>query len=85
MRQGLLILAIGCTMAVQAQKAPVYETSAKDEIAALRVDSIRILHLKLTSFWIDGDDIVQCYHIVARNDINQLSLLGLYNGIEGFW
>ena len=36
MRQGLLILAIGCTMAVQAQKAPVYETSAKDEIAANR-------------------------------------------------
>ena len=36
MRQGLLILAISCTMAVQAQKAPVYETSAKDEIAANR-------------------------------------------------
>ena len=36
MRQVLLILAIGCTMAVQAQKAPVYETSAKDEIAANR-------------------------------------------------
>ena len=39
MRQGLLILAIGCTMAVQAQKAPVYETSAKDEIAANRFAS----------------------------------------------
>ncbi len=30
----LLTLAIGLTMAVQAQKAPVFETSAKDEIAA---------------------------------------------------
>lgn len=29
-------MAIGCTMAVQAQKAPVYETSAKDEITANR-------------------------------------------------
>ena len=31
MRHQLLILAIGCTMAVQAQKARVFETSAKDE------------------------------------------------------
>ena len=30
----LLTLAIGLTMAVQAQKTPVFETSAKDEIAA---------------------------------------------------
>ena len=29
-------MAIGCAMAVQAQKAPVYETSAKDEITANR-------------------------------------------------
>ena len=36
MRHQLLILAIGCTMAVQAQKAPVFETSAKDEIMANR-------------------------------------------------
>ena len=36
MRRQLLILAFGCTMAAQAQKAPVFETSAKDEIAANR-------------------------------------------------
>ena len=30
----LLMLAVGLTMAVQAQNAPVFETSAKDEIAA---------------------------------------------------
>ena len=36
MRHQLLFLAIGCAMTVQAQKAPVFETSAKDEIAANR-------------------------------------------------
>ena len=36
MKRQLLILAIGCSMAAQAQKAPVFETSAKDEIAANR-------------------------------------------------
>ena len=36
MRHQLLLFAIGCTMAVQAQKAPVYETSAKEEITANR-------------------------------------------------
>ena len=35
-RLQLLILATGFTMAMQAQKAPVFETSAKDEIAANR-------------------------------------------------
>lgn len=34
MKQVLLLLAVGCAMAVHAQKAPVFETSAKDEIAA---------------------------------------------------
>ena len=34
MRQQLLVFAIGCAMAAQAQKAPLFETSAKDEIAA---------------------------------------------------
>jgi len=34
MRKVLLTLAVGCAMAVQAQNAPVFETSAKDEIAA---------------------------------------------------
>ena len=32
----LLFMAIGLSMGVQAQKAPVFETSAKDEIAAAR-------------------------------------------------
>ena len=32
----VLMMAIGCTMAVQAQKAPVFETSAKEEIMANR-------------------------------------------------
>ncbi len=36
MKRKLLILAIGFSMAVQAQQAPVFETSAKDEIAANR-------------------------------------------------
>ena len=36
MKRQLLILAIGFSMAAQAQKAPVFETSAKDEIAANR-------------------------------------------------
>ena len=34
MRTQLLLMAIGFAMAAQAQKAPVFETSAKDEIAA---------------------------------------------------
>ena len=34
MRQQLLVFAIGCAMVAQAQKAPLFETSAKDEIAA---------------------------------------------------
>ena len=36
-RMQLLILAIGCTMAIEAQgqlKAPVYETTAKEDIIA---------------------------------------------------
>ena len=36
MKRQLLILAMGCTLAAQAQKAPVFETSAKDEIAENR-------------------------------------------------
>ena len=36
MRHQLLFLAMGFCMAVQAQKAPVFETSAKDEIVANR-------------------------------------------------
>lgn len=36
MKRVLLMMAIGCSMAVQAQKAPVFETSAKDEIVANR-------------------------------------------------
>ena len=37
MKKGLLLfMVIGCSMTVQAQKAPVFETSAKDEIAANR-------------------------------------------------
>ena len=34
MRKQLLLIAIGCAMAAQAQNAPVFETSAKKEIAA---------------------------------------------------
>ena len=34
MRKQLLLIAIGCAMAAQAQNAPVFETSAKEEIAA---------------------------------------------------
>lgn len=34
MRKQLFLMAIGCAMAAQAQKAPVFETSAKEEIAA---------------------------------------------------
>ena len=30
----LLMMAIGCSMAAQGQKAPLFETPAKDEIAA---------------------------------------------------
>ena len=36
MRHQLCIFAIGLAMAAQAQKAPVFETTAKDEIAANR-------------------------------------------------
>ena len=36
MRKVLLTMAIACSMAAQAQKAPVFETSAKNEIAANR-------------------------------------------------
>ena len=36
MKQQLLIFAIGFTMTMQAQNAPVFETSAKDEIMANR-------------------------------------------------
>ena len=36
MKKVLLTMAIACSMAAQAQKAPVFETSAKDEIAANR-------------------------------------------------
>ena len=36
MKRKLLILAIGFSMTMQAQEAPVFETSAKDEIAANR-------------------------------------------------
>ena len=36
MKQQLLIFAIGFSMTIQAQNAPVFETSAKDEIAANR-------------------------------------------------
>ena len=36
MRRQLLMMASACSMAAQAQKAPVFETSAKDEIAANR-------------------------------------------------
>ena len=36
MKRSLLLLAIGFAMTVQAQNAPVFETSAKDEIAANR-------------------------------------------------
>lgn len=36
MKRKLLILAIGFSMTMQAQQAPVFETSAKDEIAANR-------------------------------------------------
>ena len=36
MKQQLLIFAIGFSMTMQAQNAPVFETSAKDEIAANR-------------------------------------------------
>ena len=36
MKRKLLFLAIGCAMAAQAQNAPVFETSAKEEIAANR-------------------------------------------------
>ena len=36
MKRQLLMMAIACSMAAQAQKAPVFETSAKDEIAANR-------------------------------------------------
>ena len=32
----LLFMVVGCSMTVQAQKTPVFETSAKDEIAANR-------------------------------------------------
>ena len=34
MKRKLLILAIGFSMTLQAQNAPVFETSAKEEIAA---------------------------------------------------
>ena len=34
MRKQLFLIAIGCAMAAQAQKAPVFETSAKEEITA---------------------------------------------------
>ena len=34
MRKQLFLMAIGCAMAAQAQNAPVFETSAKEEIAA---------------------------------------------------
>lgn len=34
MRKQLLLIAIGCAMAAQAQNAPVFETSAKEEITA---------------------------------------------------
>ena len=34
MRKQLLLIAIGCAMVAQAQNAPVFETSAKEEIAA---------------------------------------------------
>ena len=34
MRKQLFLIAIGCAMAAQAQNAPVFETSAKEEIAA---------------------------------------------------
>lgn len=34
MRKQLLLIAIGCAMVAQAQKAPVFETSAKEEITA---------------------------------------------------
>ena len=34
MRKQLLLMAIGCAMAAQAQNAPVFETSAKEEITA---------------------------------------------------
>ena len=33
MKKVLLTMAIACSVAAQAQKAPVFETSAKDEIA----------------------------------------------------
>lgn len=36
MKKVLLTMAIACSMAAEAQKAPVFETSAKDEIAANR-------------------------------------------------
>ena len=36
MRNVLLTMAIACSMAAEAQKAPVFETSAKEEIAANR-------------------------------------------------
>lgn len=36
MRHQLLLIAIGCAMAAQAQKAPVFEKSAKEEIAENR-------------------------------------------------
>lgn len=36
MKRKLLFLAIGCAMVAQAQNAPVFETSAKEEIAANR-------------------------------------------------
>ncbi len=36
MRKQLLMMAIACSMAAQAQKAPLFEISAKDEIAANR-------------------------------------------------
>ena len=36
MKKILLTMAITCSVAAQAQKAPVFETSAKDEIAANR-------------------------------------------------
>ena len=34
MRKQLFLIAIGCAMAAQAQNAPVFETSAKEEITA---------------------------------------------------
>ena len=36
MKQILTLMAIGCTMAAQAQQAPLFDTPAKDEIAANR-------------------------------------------------